>query len=403
MDIKKRLEIKLGEIANNLLNSSLENKEIGVLGGISGNALFHFYYGRLKEDQRHIDKGSDIIYEIFQRIENGYSYPTFCDGIAGACWTLELLKEEEFIDIDEDIITEEVDLYLLEHMKKYIKSNDYDFLHGAIGIGFYFFKRYENALDNNSKKLYENYIVELIKAILENAVREDNIIKWKTEINVGDNKFEGYNLGLAHGIPSIINFLSRLSAKSLVFKNIIAENIDFACNFLIASKNKGSEYLASYPNWFLTNEMKSENSRLAWCYGDLGVGYTILYTACKGDNEVLEKFGIDVLNNTVKRKKLENSGVKDPGICHGAFGIMYIYHLLSLKTNNISFQEISQHWAEIALEMAIHNEGIAGFMELNDKNWLRNDNLISGASGIGLTILDYINQSNSKWRQALLL
>jgi len=142
MNIKQRLSDTLDEISDILLNFSIEkNTEIGALAGISGIALFHFYYAKFKDDEKHQEKGTELIYEVLNRIEKGYNYPTFCDGIAGALWVIELLKQEQFIDIEEDIVTEDVDIYLYEKMQNFNGDNDFDFLHGAIGIGYYFLKR----------------------------------------------------------------------------------------------------------------------------------------------------------------------------------------------------------------------------------------------------------------------
>ena len=184
INLKKRLENKLGEIADFLLQHEDDNKEIGALAGISGNALFHFYYGNHKDDERHIEKGTEIITEVFNRIENGYTYSTFCDGIAGACWVLELLKQEQFIELEEDIITEDVDNYLYEKMRKFIADNNFDFLHGAIGIGYYFLKRYQNNPRPKLNNRYEQYLLELLDAISQHAIRDKNKIRWKSQINL---------------------------------------------------------------------------------------------------------------------------------------------------------------------------------------------------------------------------
>jgi len=78
---------KLDEIADFLFNHHINSDHIGVLGGSSGAILFHFYYSKYSEDEKHADKGSDIISQIYNNIQNGYSSPTFCQGIAGFLWT----------------------------------------------------------------------------------------------------------------------------------------------------------------------------------------------------------------------------------------------------------------------------------------------------------------------------
>ena len=47
MELKTALKTKLFEINKVLKSKYLNNKEIGVLGGVSGVALFHFYFSEL--------------------------------------------------------------------------------------------------------------------------------------------------------------------------------------------------------------------------------------------------------------------------------------------------------------------------------------------------------------------
>ena len=54
-------------------------------------------------------------------------------------------------------------------------------------------------------------------------------------------------------------------------------------------------------------------SRLAWCYGDLGIGI-ILYQAAKTFNDVeLENFALEVLLHTTTRKEIEQTQAFDAG------------------------------------------------------------------------------------------
>jgi len=86
-----------------------------------------------------------------------------------------------------------------------------------------------------------------------------------------------------------------------------------------------------FPNIVLAKPSKEENkkqSRLAWCYGDLGTTYTLLKAARAINNEQLEQQALYILKKSTERKSIESSLVKDAGVCHGAFGIALIYHHL---------------------------------------------------------------------------
>ncbi|WP_299678327.1 lanthionine synthetase C family protein [uncultured Dokdonia sp.] len=401
MNLNNKLESKLDEIADFLLNHEDYNPEIGALTGLSGNALFHFYFGNYKNDDRHIEKGVDIIIELFNRIEKGYNFPTFCDGIAGACWVLELLKEQGKIELEEDIITEEVDEYLLSEMNDFITDNNFDFMHGAIGIGLYYLKRYQNVTFSKLKFRYERYLFVLLEAISAKAIKSGDTIHWESNIISGDYNAEGCNLGLAHGIPSIVVFLSKLGVYP-TFSGITTKLIKPACNYILNNKINNSKLSSSFPNWIIKNEINKSNSRLAWCYGDLGVAISILKASqtLKDDNLLNES--IKILKKTTKRKDIKESGVKDAGLCHGAFGIMIIYKHFFDQTNILLFKEMSDYWANLSINLATHNDGYAGFKEYNVTLWKSNQKLLGGVSGIGLAILDYLGES-IKWKEVLII
>ncbi|MBQ4803091.1 lanthionine synthetase C family protein [Aquimarina sp. MMG015] len=404
MTLNERLENKLDEIADCLLHLDDDNVEIGALTGISGNAMFHFYYADYKSDDKHREKGSQIIKEVFNRIEKGYSYPTFCDGIAGALWVLELLKEEHFVELEEDIITKDVDEYLFDKMKAFIADNDFDFMHGAIGIGFYYLKRYQNVTSKALKDRYKDYLNVLIDAISEKAITKNGVVKWESEIRSGEYIAKGYNLGLAHGIPSIINFLSRLAVYS-EFSHQIEKLLSPSCFYILSCRHQGIKLTSSFPNWIVEEESDIYNSRLAWCYGDLGIGVSLLKAGQILKDDILLEESIRILKKTTYRKDMVEAGIKDGGICHGAYGVMHIYQHLYNETNDLSFMESSKNWSKIALDLAVHKDGYAGYKEYsNIEQWISSMNLLGGVAGMGLSILYYLSSKTSfKWSEAFLI
>ncbi|MBQ4818849.1 lanthionine synthetase C family protein [Aquimarina sp. MMG016] len=402
MDLKNRLKDKLEEIAAILLHHKHSYNSIGVLGGSSGIALFHFYYARYKDDNHYDDKGSDIITETFSLIQEGFSYPTFCDGIAGACWALEVLKEEQYIELQEDIITPELDEYLLDKMHEDLQKGYYDFLHGATGYGYYFLKRYQNITSAALKKRYKTYIHQLITFFKDTAIQSDTGIWWQSEIKVGEEKFNGYNLGLSHGVASIINFLSRLS----VYPDFSEHTLPLlrpAVNHMLNCKHTNEQFTSSFPNWITEEEPKGYNSRLAWCYGDPGIGISLLRAGEVLDDQKLYQEAIHVLKHSASRRDIVEVGLKDAGLCHGAFGLMHIYQHVFKKTGDTVCKETAEHWATVALDMATHTDGYAGYLFGYEGSWKSRDCLLDGIAGVGLAILSYLADFDTQWDEALLI
>ncbi|KZS42658.1 hypothetical protein AWE51_04205 [Aquimarina aggregata] len=405
MNIEIEFKKKLKQISEIIDAKAHENKEIGVLSGISGVALFQFYYSKYIEDDSHADKGAETITRAIDLINEGVIYPTFCTGIAGACWVLEVLKEEEFVELDEDFLSSDLDAYLLQAMKADIETENYDFLHGAMGYGYYFLKRYQNVTNSESKKAYKEYLDLLINALKNSSLNKDDNVWWETEL-IKDEGTMGCNLSLSHGMSSNINFLSRIAEHS-EFYDDVKELLKNASHYILSCKNKDTTLTATFPNWVVKENADESGSRLAWCYGDLGIGLSLLRVGKQLNDTKLYNGALSALKYSTKRRDIDEAGVMDAGLCHGAYGIMHIYHYLYKTTNEVVFKETADFWAEKSLELAIHTEGYAGYMMWRggqkDNNWKPSVDLLEGIAGIGLSMISYLAPFDTKWDECLLI
>ncbi|WP_271768052.1 lanthionine synthetase C family protein [Aquimarina algiphila] len=406
MNIEKDFKKKLKEISDILDDKTFENKEVGVLSGVSGIALFQFYYAKFLDDDTHADKGADIITKAVELINEGFTYPTFCTGIAGACWVLEILKEEEFVELEDDFLSSDLDEYLLSAMRADIETENFDFLHGAMGYGFYFLKRYQNTTSLVLKEGYKEYLDELINAFKKTAKKNDRGVWWESILKKEDN-LKGCNLSLSHGISSTINFLSRI-AEHEEFYDDVNEVLTQTVKFILSYKNRDIAESSQFPSWIVEEKENNVNyySRLAWCYGDLGVGISLLHAGEALKDEELKNEAIAILKHSTKRRDIKEAGVMDAGLCHGAYGILHIYNYLYRKTKEIIFKETADHWAEQALIMGTHEKGYAGYMVWrgsDEEKWKNEESLLEGIAGIGLSIISYLAPFDTKWDECLLI
>jgi len=112
MEHRELLEIKLSEISKILEKKYKDLEDIGILGGISGILLFQFYHSKFLNVDRHADISIEILSACISKINNGYSSPTYCSGIAGFGWVLDHLKQENFVELNNDDLLSELDAYL---------------------------------------------------------------------------------------------------------------------------------------------------------------------------------------------------------------------------------------------------------------------------------------------------
>jgi len=396
------LRQKLDEIAKALLTHYIPST-IGVLSGGGGVALFQFHYALFRNAETHYDAGVATLEQCIEQINNRNLVPTFCSGMAGLGWTLEYLCAADIVELDVDALLDPVDIYLHETMKSNLKKGDWDMLHGATGYGFYFLQRYRRARNAARQQRALSALEALLLSLEVNAVRTGATIAWETVIAPGSGQ-KGYNLGLAHGIPSLICFLAglcrvpALSARAAVL-------LRGAADFMMASAfPQGS--LCFFPN-YIAEGQKSGYSRLAWCYGDPGIGIALWHAGTALEDHVLMEFARDVLLHAARRKDQEATQVRDACICHGAFGNARIFHRMYRWTQDERFASATRYWLEQGLQLCERPEGIAGYQQYRPvdgtETWSNEMDLLEGIAGIGLVIQDYLAGDIKDWDECLML
>lgn len=403
---RELLEKKLKEI-DKIIRSQYKNENnLGILSGLSGISLFQFYYSKYLDVNKHADVGVEIITSCIHKINGGYSYPTYCNGIAGTGWVLDHLQQEGFIETHIDGLLIEFDEYLHSCLVSDMKKGDYDFLHGGIGYAFYFLNRYGNTKSVELKRKYKTILLEFID-LLERLSEKDgeDKFKWKSELHL-ENKEKGYNLSLSHGMSSIVGILTKLYQYD-EFKVRTKSMLRGAIAYIISFKSKDSEVFSFFPSWISKNKENdgSEQSRLAWCYGDLGIGMRFWHASKALKDRELADTAISILKHAAKRISPEKSLVKDAGICHGSYGNAQIFYRIYKEMGEPVFKEATEFWIQDGLNKATHKDGLAGYKQWNakDKEWISSIPLLEGIAGIGLTIIDYLADFDSSWDECLMI
>ncbi len=399
---KKELEQHLEHLAQLAQNNYQSMENIGVLGGMSGVALFQFYCSKHFDDDSYADMGVEIISRCVDKINNGYSYPTYCAGIAGFGWALEHLAENNFIELDLDELLIPFDDYLKSQMKLDLSNGYYDFLHGALGYGFYFLKRYLNTNQNVLKKKYLLFLDELVHSMEKLAMYSGNTIKWESYLDIKKNH-RGYNLSLSHGMSSIIYFFCRLNLAG-IFQERTSKLIQGATNFILNFHSSTKNNTSIFPNWVEPGKDLKYNSRLAWCYGDLGIGLALnLSGEALNNNKFHDKIK-ELFLSTSKRKTKNETLVVDSGYCHGSFGNAHIFYQLYRNDKNPCYLKASQFWLDDGLNKysGDSNRPYLQWMGEGDL-WNFELNVLMGISGIGLTIIDCLSKTQNYWDECLML
>ena len=370
-----------------------EEKSFGLYSGEFGILLFLFYYSKYSKNKEHILLTENYAEKLLEQFVKKEKLHTFCNGFSGILYLFEFLRENDFIDLDVNEIQPQLDNYLVFRMKQDIQRLHYDFMHGALGVGLYFLKKRTNS----------EYIQELVDFLYVTAEKEadDQIFKWKSVISIEKN-IVGYNIALSHGMTSIIIFLCRV-IKSGIHNEKVVKMLSGAINYILAQQIDFS-HGSCFP--YYLSEISSSSvskSRLAWCYGDLGVGIALWQAGIIVEKIEWKEKGFEIMLQSTQRRSFDETYVRDAGICHGSTGITMIYHRMYLETGRDEFKEATLFWIDQTLNHSHFADGLAGYKSFVIDGWECDYSLLMGISGIGLVLLSYLEDNQQKWDEMFLL
>lgn len=404
-----------------------ETTQEALLGRTYEAALLYGYLAITRNDYVWAAHATECLNCAIAEVAKQLRSLDFFGGLSGLGWTVEhlsqLLNQASFaVDeypnvnpayednraneeppIDEDL-NAEIDTALLSNLQQYNSSRPYDLISGLVGFGVYF-------LERAPKETATQGVREVFDRVEALAERTPDGVTWYS----GPDLLPGwqqklcpngyYNLGVAHGIPGIIHFLSEVSATAIVDKQRSHRLLEGAVNWLIAQRRPaGSRSI--FGSWIVPGERQSD-SRLAWCYGDMGILAVLFQVARRTDREDWHKFANELLYHCLDWPQ-EVSGIKDASLCHGAIGIAHMFNRLYQSEKDPRCREAALIWFERALGMRQHSSSAGGFFRLrpnpNGQNvWEASPAFLDGAIGVALALISAMTSVEPAWDRMLLL
>jgi hypothetical protein len=395
--------MKIENKINNIVDvfSKRNINDVGLFTGETGIILAALYHAKYSSNNIQNHTGLELLNKLFNKIESNANVVwTFCSGIAGIGWLVEFASKYKFIESNTNYILGELDKHLAKAFVYLLSIKYWDFLHGAIGIGFYYLKRFEES------DFSKNNIDLILDFLEENAIIEiDNKKKWINLLHL-EPKRVGINISLSHGISSIIVFFLKIYQINIEQKRV-EKLIVSAINYLLSQEIDKSQYGSFFPTFSIETEKYLHKSRLAWCYGDLGIA-TTLYQAgmLLQRNDWIYKSLEILIYAAEKRRDLEQNMVVDAGLCHGTAGIGHIFYRMWWNTKMPEFKHAADYWFKQTLMMAKFEDGLAGYKVWHgDKygGWINDYGLLEGIAGIGLALMTYYYELEPTWDECLLL
>ncbi|MEJ7767776.1 MAG: lanthionine synthetase C family protein [Chitinophagaceae bacterium] len=399
----KRIYTVLQAISNALPGCIKKDEDVGLLSGHCGTALFYAYYYKLTGRKKYLLELNRIIVNTVETLGEQPLGGSHCSGFAGVAWCIQHLADNGFIEQEgvEDIFSE-LDPHMMKFMQTELANGRYDFLHEGLGLVLYFL----NKLPDESVR---HNLEEAVALIGEHAVSGECGIRWKdnfTQKGRLGNQCAAFNLGLAHGVPSIISVLCLLYEKNIsVSKTLLL--IEGAVKWLLSTRNSKREgSLSLYPSIVSAdNQAIGEvHSRLGWCYGDLGIAVTLWNVGKRLKNEQYKQEALNIYDYTMVSRDKVNGIIGDACLCHGTMGVSHIFHRAYLETGDPAYSASAERWLHETLEMATWQDGPAGFKNEVRDGYQDSYNLLEGISGIGLALIAALDKGKDPgWDRCLLL
>ncbi len=363
----------LSDIADHL--ASVNSKNLGLLGGETGRAIFFAQYSKKRNNNECEDLSKSIAARIFEAIQNE-SFPLYySNGLTGILCGLnviEALKINNDYSIDVDKLLNDLEAISIAN----IRNENNDLLAGSIGIILFF------AIFN----CHEQFSL-VIENLDKSKNCENGMYYWKSYSRQNFDK-NYINLGLSHGMAAILSVIG----KGYHFlDNNLAVSLLMGVYELYRQNENPDSYYSMFPNGVSKREQAGE-SRLAWCYGDIGIGLSFLNVGISTSKSIFFDYGLKVLKKTIIRKRNKECLITDPFFCHGSSGVALAYLNAYKLSGELEFLDCANYWYEQTLII------------MNQNKWKSyNYGILEGLCGIGLMLLSFESEKNLEWEELLLI
>ncbi len=335
--------------------------------------------------------------------------PQLYSGFPGVAWAVEHL-DGRLADGDEDT-GGDVARLLFEHLGHSPWRRHFDLTRGAVGLGVY-------ALERLRRPYGEECLRRTVARLAEIAERREDGITWQSPRgpqappglqephDTPPDAPEGtgsYNLGVAHGVPGVIALLGE--AVAALDPPAASALLPGAVAWLLAQKlPPGSP--SAFPDRVAPGSAPTP-TRVSWCYGDLGISIALLGTARRAGRPAWEAEALAIARSAAMRP-FDQSGVVDPGLCHGAAGAAHLFNRLFQATGEQVFAEAARGWIERTYALRRAGSGLAGFSAWRsgpsgELGWHGTSGILTGAAGVGLALLAAATATAPAWDRMLLV
>lgn len=408
-ELRREAAGALHAIAHGLPGPGDRSHGASLAGGHAGFALFHAYFAASGLDghdhsglaQAHFEAAAELLPWLQE-------HPGLFGGYSGMAWALDHALGQGLLAADpeggaesEEDFNEAIDDALLQELGQRSSIGLCELISGVSGFGLY-------GLDRQGRGRGEAIARAAVDWLALTAQRPGDQVTWFNApealhpLALETQPNGSYNLGLSHGVPGAIGFLAEATAAGIAEARPLLEG---AVSWLLAQAQdhpNGSRFgYAAGP--------EGHGSRLAWCYGDLGIAAVLLLAARRMGRADWEAEAL-ALAKGCARRPIAGSGTVDAALCHGAIGNAHLFHRLWQATGDAELEAATLTWLRHGLELRRPGQPIAGFQSwrapqpgASEPDYVPDPSLLEGAAGIGLALLAFLAPQEPAWDRFLLV
>lgn len=195
-------------------------------------------------------------------------------------------------------------------------------------------------------------------------------------------------LGVAHGIAGLVSFLASAAAAGLPCSGRANRLLSAAVRWLLRQR------VPDEARWVRTGY---QPHRLTWCYGDPGIALALSVVSRAIESATIAAAAAEITANALARPQAE-AGVTDATLCHGAAGLIWFGHRVSLQTGDPAARRFTRTWvAHVAQQRAA---GALRYVRPDGR--ARNHSLLEGDLGVALVLRYVATGAAQAWEQLLL-
>ncbi len=285
-------------------------------------------------------------------------------GATGTAWVIAHTADADPGDGEEDLLGD-FDEALHDFVCEAPTDGLFDLIGGMVGYGVYFLERHPKGMATQGLGAVVEKLLAMVRA-------DEHGLSWFTGPRLlyphqREKDPDGHtDLGIAHGSAGVIYCLAKASSRNA--HPGAAAALERAVSSLVSND-------AGTP---LPYCVGGEPARVAWCYGDLGVGAALCVAGHTVGEPRWVARGAALAERAFARSEAD-AGVEDACLCHGSFGNAHIFERLFELTNREVFAVAARRDFQRGLDYCLS-------MPAGDR-WTRDVSFASGSLGMALCLL----------------